>query len=116
MSKRGKHRDRRQLVADQHGAETLTIGWMLMVFTTLACEVLSALTYWYVMQVDRQAESVELLSKLLLFAACLVGLLSLLVCPVVLRTRRVPPPRSIVVFSLVVALAPLVPLLLSSIR
>ena len=116
MSKRGKHRDGRQLIVDQRGVEVLTIGWMLMVFTTLACEVVAAIAYWYVKQVDRQAEAVELLSNLLLFAACLIGLLSLLVCPVVLRTRRVPPPRWIVVFSLVVALAPLGSLLLLSIR
>jgi len=116
MSKRGKHRDRRQPLANRRGVETLTIGWMLMVFTTLACEVIAALAYWYVMQINRQADNIELLSRMLLFAACLIGLLSLLMCPVVLRARRVPPPRSIVVFSLAVALAPLVPLLLASIR
>ena len=116
MSKRGKQRDRRHLAVDHRGVETLTVGWMLMVFTTLACEVIAALAYWYVRQIDRQAEHIELLANLLLFAACVVGLMSLLVCGVVLRTRRVPPPRSIIVFSLIVALAPLVSLLLASVR
>jgi hypothetical protein len=116
MTKRGKPRDRRPPLANPRSVETLTIGWMLMVFTTLACEVIAALAYWYVMQFDRQAETVDLLSHLLLFAACLIGLLSLLLCPVVLRARRVPPPRAVVVFSLVVALAPLVSVLIACIR
>jgi len=106
MNKHAKRRNPRHAVANHRGTETLTVAWMLMVFTTLACELVAALAYLYVMQFDRQAAGVQLLYELLMFAACLIGLLSLLVCPVVLRARRVPPPRAIVVFSVIVGFLP----------
>ncbi|HEY5310942.1 MAG TPA: hypothetical protein VIK18_00435 [Pirellulales bacterium] len=116
MHKHAKRRHPRQVVANHRGIEVLTVGWMLMVFTTLACELVAALAYLYVIEFDRQAGGVQLLSSLLTFAACLIGILSLLVCPVVLRTRRVPPPPAIVVFSVIVGFAPLIAVMFASIR
>lgn len=115
MGKQLKRRRRPQHVAAK-SVDALTVGWMLMVFTTLACELGALLAYGYVMQFDRQAVSVGTLAGMLLFAACVIGLMSLLVCPVVLRTRRVPPPRSILVFAVVVGFAPLLAAFFASIR
>jgi hypothetical protein len=116
MNKHAKRRTPRQAVANHRGIESLTIGWMLMVFTTLACELAAGLAYLYVIEFDRQAAGIQLLCTLLTFAACLIGLLSLLVCPVVLRTRRVPPPPRIVVFSVIVGFAPLIAVMFAAIR
>lgn len=116
MNKQLKRRKQRQPVATTRSVEALTIGWMMMVFTALACELIALLSWLYLVQVDRQAAAIQLMCNLFIFAAAVIGLFSLLVCPVVLRSRRVPPPRSIVVFSLVVGFAPLIALMLLSIR
>jgi hypothetical protein len=112
MTKRDKQRGRRSTAVHNKSVDVLTVGWMLMVFTTLACEVLAGVAHFYVTGFDRQAKGVELLSSMLLFAAFVVGLLSLIVGAVVVHSRRTTPPRSIVVFAVIVALAPLAAMLL----
>ena len=117
MSKRARpQRTKRAQPIENRSVEFLTVGWMLMVITTLICEVAAAACHLYVVQIDRQAATIELFSGLLLFASFVVGSLSLIVCSVVLKSRREPPPRSILIFAVVVGVAPLVTVLLQAIQ
>ena len=75
-----------------------------MVVTTLVCEVGFFVARW----LAGGRSSLELLSQLLLFAAFVIGLIALFVTPVVLRSRRLPPPSGVTVFAVLVAAAPLV--------
>ena len=85
--------------------EALTIGWMLMVVTTLVCE----LAFVLVRTINRADQpNWSMLAGLLLFAAMVSGLLVLIITPVVLRGRRHPPPRSVTIVSLVIGAARLV--------
>jgi hypothetical protein len=89
-------------------AEYLTAGWMLAVFTTLLCELGSAVA----VVLRDAAGPLALLGAYLLFAALVIGLVSLLLTGVVLRIRSQAPPTAITVFALVVGAAPLVILLM----
>jgi hypothetical protein len=99
-----KRRTRSQAADEPRTAEVLTIGWMLMVVTTLVCEVGSA--------AGRFASGVDegplrMLSELLLFAALVIGFIGLMITPVVMRSRQAPP-AGIVAFAVVVTAAPFV--------
>ncbi len=115
MRKRGRAtRTKRVESLENRSVEFLTVGWMLMVITTLICEVASAGCHLYVVQLDRQATTVEIFSRLLLFASFVIGIVSLIVCSVVVKTRRDPPPRSVLIFAVVVGIAPLITVLLQA--
>ena len=89
---------------ETRSTDALTIGWMLMVLTALVCELgfLAARGF-----AGPESEgSLAVLMVLLLFASTVIGLGVLLLTPVVLKVRRDPPPRAIVVFSVVVGAAP----------
>lgn len=103
MSKRVKKRKRVHAAGDPRGVEALTIGWMLMVVTTFICEMSFA---GIRMSGPPPDGPLMILSNLFLFAAMVIGVLALLVTPVVLRSRRVPPPQGITVLAVVVGLAP----------
>jgi peptidoglycan/LPS O-acetylase OafA/YrhL len=99
-----KKRSKSHVVDDPRTVEVLTVGWMLTVVTTFACEVGFILARW----LAGPGQTLMLFSHLLLFAAFVIGLIALFVTPVVLRSRRVPPPSGVTVFAVVVAAAPLV--------
>ncbi len=92
-------------------AEVLTVGWMLTVMTTLACGLVSLLL-WLAFRDREGAERLVLFSQFLHFSALAMGLFSLGLMAGVLRTRRTNPPKSILIFAVIVALAPLVAALL----
>ena len=116
MSKRPKSRPRRAQALENPAAHFLTVAWMLMVMTTLVCELLSGASHLYVIEVNRQATLMETLSWLLLFAAFVIGFFSLIVFPVVIKARREVPPRPIVAFALLVGAAPIVVIALQALR
>ena len=91
--------------------EFLTVSWMLTVVTALLCELGTMATNWYVW-FRPEAERVDVLARLLMFAALVIGLISLGLLLLVLRRRQQPPPRGIVAFAAVVGAAPLVAILL----
>lgn len=82
-------------------AEALTIAWLLSVFTALACQLGVVAAYLV------GGERLEVLGGLLLFAALVVGLISIGVGQLAKRYRRVPAPRGISVFAWTVGLLPM---------
>lgn len=83
--------------------EVLTVGWMLTVVTTLACEIGFVISRG----LAGGDGPLMLLSGLLLFAALVIGMIALLLMPVVLRTRRPAPPSGIVFFAAVISAMPI---------
>ena len=78
---------------------------------TLGCAALAAAVGLVVK--DRPADDLSLVFvRLLHFSAIVTGFLSLVLLPVVLKVRRDPPPRSFIVFSIVVAALPMLAALL----
>lgn len=78
--------------------------------TTLACQVV-ALAIWAVFQGQADSERPLLFARYLHFSAVVMGLASLGLMAAVLKARSQPPPRSILIFAVVVSAAPLVALL-----
>lgn len=110
MSQRKKKRTKRARSAESRSVEVLTIFWLLAVMTTLVCELgfVGARVYvaWY-----RPLAPIELLGSLLLFAAAVIGFVTLVLTPAVIKSRRLPPPRGVTVLALVVGGAPWVTML-----
>jgi hypothetical protein len=94
---------------ESRGAEFVTVGWLLSALTSLVCEV-AAMVVAFVAQRAAEPQNWELLAGLLTFSALVVGLASLALLPVVLKTRRVAPPLGVTAFAALVSSAPLVAL------
>ena len=114
MSKRTRNRQRRPATSESRPADVATIGWMLTVMTALICELGFAVTHWFA--TANPDGPLDVLSRMLLFAAAVIGLISLLAAPVAIRTRREQPPHGITVFALLVGAAPLAIMLAQMMR
>ena len=99
-----KRRAKARIASDPRSVEILTVGWMLTVVTTLACELGFVISRWLA---DSSDSPLMILSDLLLFAAFVIGMIGLLIMSIVLRARRLPPPSVVVVFASVISGAPL---------
>ncbi|HEY4310083.1 MAG TPA: hypothetical protein VGN12_11580 [Pirellulales bacterium] len=86
--------------------EFLTVAWMLSVMTALVCELGFVAARGYLLLVDSKTATIQALAAMLLFAALVIGLVSLGLMVLVVRMRRVTPPRGILVFAAVVSLVP----------
>lgn len=97
---------------ESRAADFMTVGWLLTCFTTLICELGGVVATWYA-NGHPEARGIVTLAGVLMFAAGLTGLFSLVLLATAWKLRTVKPPRGIVVFSLVVGLAPPVILLVN---
>jgi len=75
--------------------------------TALLCEVGFLLARAYVLFVDNDAHRMSVLAGMMLFAACVVGLISMGLCLAVVRFRTPKPPRSVILCSVVIGVLPL---------
>lgn len=96
--------------AEDLTAEALTIGWLLAVLTTLLCEIGAVIAFWL------GAQRVPVMGGLLLFSALVIGLCSIGLGELVRRYRRVPAPRGVTVFALMVGLLPIVAAIINAFR
>jgi hypothetical protein len=112
MSKRKSRPVAPPMASEPPAVETLTVGWMLSVMTALVCELGFIAARGYLLAFDGAARRIQILALMLMFAALVVGTVSVGLMVVVLRTRRIAPPQGIVVFSSVVGLAPAITILL----
>ena len=119
MSRRGKkasHGSRNPLAAESRSIELATHAWMLATITTLVCEIMTVLARAYVTWVDPEALAMQVLAGLLLFAALVLGTIALGLGVVVTSQRKHRPPRPVIVFALVVAIAPMIAALINLMR
>jgi hypothetical protein len=92
--------------AESPGAAALTVFWMTSLLATVLAE-LGGLISRLVMLFVNTPPSIVLLSNVLLLVAALAGLVCLVLTPIVLRWRRVPPPLAITRFAVGASLLPL---------
>ena len=84
---------------------------MLAVMMTLLCELGVAGAAAYI-AFDDEAAMIQMLFGTLLFAALVMGVISLLLTVAAIKSRRAPPPRGIVVLAIAVGAVPIVAALL----
>jgi len=104
------------LPAEDRRAEAVTVAWMLATIATFGAELMGVVVFLFVRFSNSPTESpapLRNLPPLMLFTALIVGLISLVMVPVVYRFRRVPPPRSATIISVLIALLPIILLAVS---
>ncbi len=82
------------------------MGWMLSVTTTLVCASM-AFVIWLVVRGHAGNDLAMLLVRYLHFSSIVTALISLGLLVAVLTLRREPPPRSIVVAAVMIAVLPI---------
>jgi len=108
---RKSQRSAPKATVDSRASEALTVAWMNAVVTTALCEVGGIIAQWFVARLEPEGV-LRLLPTILLFAATVVGLVTLGLALLVHRARTVPPPSSVTWFAVVIGAAPLVALAL----
>jgi len=107
--KRRKKTSRSAGPVESSASEAITVAWTVTLTTLILCN-LSILALHLYLRSDPRQEGLQLLKELLLFGGAVVGAMSLVLLPAVVRVRRVPPPRGVVVFGACLALAPILAL------
>jgi hypothetical protein len=107
MAKRKKKKhSAAALPAETRAADAMTVAWMLCVVTAILCEIGAIVTRWLLSDYRANVQ-LQVLFALLAFSALVTGAIGLCLLPIVMKTRRVPPPRAVVVVSVVAGVAPL---------
>lgn len=94
---------------EERSSVAITVAWML---STLAC--LMAESVWIVSALwiqaaveDPQRHPLIIVPDMMRLVAVCTGILALILLPFVLRVRQTPPPRAIIIFSIIVGALPL---------
>ena len=109
QGKSAKSTKKDTLPSETRAAEIVTIAWMLSVMVTLMGELASIAAWVF----GRTYQGLVFLAIFLFFTSLVTGVFSLVMAFVALRVRQTPPPKGIIVFSLVVGGTPLAYLLLN---
>jgi hypothetical protein len=91
---------------ESRAVEAITAIWVLLIANTVLCLLGSAAAQGYV-NAFPDANAALILSRLLLFAALVLGVVLLLLTIAVLKLRRHRPPLGVTVFAILVGITPL---------
>ena len=93
---------------ESRGAVALTVAWMLLALSTLAAQVMAVAVWMFARTVGipGRPNYLMLVPTTLMMVALFTGILVLVLTPLAYRVRRAPPPLSITVGAIVVALLP----------
>ena len=113
---RRKQRPRPVVPRESPGAETLTVAWMVTMMATLLGQVAALgirlyVRLWGASLNEKVLANVNMMAWLMLFVAAVTGLLSLILAPLAYRSRQVPPPWTVTLFAVVIAVIPIVTIL-----
>lgn len=109
--KRKPQPSRTPVVEESKTAEAATVAWMLALMSTIAAEC-GGIFVRVLMMMNDTSERIRVLSTTLLLVAFLSGVITIILTPVVIRVRRVAPPRAIVVVAYVMGVVPIATLVL----
>lgn len=101
--KKGSRPPQRTAGTPEQEIEFFTVGWSLSVLTALVCEI-SALAAGLASRIWPDVQPISAFGGLMLFAAQVAGVLSVVLLAIVWRGRSDRPPQSLVVASIVIAL------------
>ena len=90
-------------------AEALTAMWLLAAMATLGCEIGSAAINYYARVTGN--EQLDMLWRLLFFAALVIGVSVLAMTPAVYKFRQQHPPPAVTVTAMLIGGAPLIVML-----
>lgn len=107
------HLDR--TTGETNAADATTVAWTISVTMVLLCNIVAVAAHFY-MGMSRETRGLVMLQELMLIAGALIGFLSLVLLPIMLRIRRVPPPTGVLVFAVCAAAAPILALLIRATR
>jgi hypothetical protein len=96
---------------ETRAGDATTVAWIVTVVMALLCDLGAAAAHFYSAGYA-ESPGTLMFRELLLFAGAVIGIFSLVLLPIMLRVRRVPPPAGVIVFAVCVAAAPLVALVL----
>jgi hypothetical protein len=110
MSKKHKNKKKREKrrsggLPETRAAEALTVFWMLATLATGLAQAGAAV----LVLIDYLAGSLQGLAdlaKLAIFMALVTGVVALVCLPLVLRQRRTPPPRAVLIAAIVITAFP----------
>lgn len=109
-SKKGRRPTRRyqhRQSQETKAAEVMTVGWTVCLTGVLLCDLVAVMVH-LVVPLFSDGIHWQMLESLMLFSGSLIGLFCLILIPVVYRVRRVPPPIGIVMFAILISIAPIV--------
>ena len=92
-----------ELDPESQGAEVMTVAWMISILSVAACDFGAGVTR---LLLGPDQKNLALLAGILYFAALTIGIISLVLLPIMLKARRVPPPRGLVVFGIAASVMP----------
>jgi hypothetical protein len=107
-----RSRDAPPVPSSGRAADAVTVFWMVSVISTLLAELLFASAGGYFLWDNRPNRNLVLFVNLMLFTSVVTGTLSLIVLPVVLRVRTVPPPKLVKWSGILIGALPLITILL----
>jgi hypothetical protein len=96
-------------------AEFVTVAWMLAMLATLSAEVVGIIAR-LVMIAESVTAPLQMLSGTMLIVAFVSGVVTLVLTPVVLRIRKVAPPRPIIAAACVIGVIPVATLVMIAVR
>lgn len=85
----------------------VTVAWMLGALATFIAEVVGVLVKTVVAVTQSAPTWLQVVSEILFFVASITGFVTLLITPVCLKVRHVPPPKPITLLVIVIASMPL---------
>lgn len=100
---------------DSRTVDATTVAWTVSVTTVFLTNIGAVAAHLY-SDANPQLQGVALLSNLLLFAAAIIGLISLVLLPAVMRMRRTAIPNGFVAFAVCNGLAPILALIMQSMQ
>jgi hypothetical protein len=104
----------RRYSEETRAGDATTVAWIVTVVMTLLCDLgAAAAHYWSSGYAN--ARGILMYRELLLFAGVVIGLISLMLLPIMLKVRRVPPPTGVMAFAVCVTAAPMVAVLLRAV-
>jgi hypothetical protein len=110
-----RRRPKSEPTGESQTGDAATVAWMIAVTTALLCDAAAVFGYLLALAWPNE-RGLSVFHELMLFAATVAGVVSLLMLPVVFRMRRVPPPIGLVIFGVFAAVAPMLALVVRSLR
>jgi hypothetical protein len=116
-SRRQKHAGTspRRYSEESRTGDATTVAWIVSVMMVLLCDIGAAAAHFWSRDYANPG-GIALFKELLLFSGAMIGFIVLVLLPIMLKVRRVPPPTGIMVFAVCVAVAPMAAILAQNLR
>ena len=108
-----RQRKREKQPAESRQAEFVTVAWMLAMLSTLAAEVVGIVVQLLIIA-ESATPPLRLLSGTMLIVAFVSGFVTLGLTPVVLKVRKVAPPRPIIAAACVIGIIPIATMVITT--